>query len=170
MLTKSSATSRTPRLPGARRLLATCGVLAASVAGVASLAAASPAAADSRGCASNVCMSLEGNGGGNDPIAAWAYATSFTGHFTVTGPDGYSVTSPTQYFPGGDGSAYWGTTIPAAADGTYCITGTDSAGDNEGTACESMSYRPAGCEGGGSARPTAFPVRNLRCGRTRTAS
>jgi hypothetical protein len=105
----------------------------------AGLMVAAPAAnADSYGCdsAHNVCISVAGGAGGDVTIAASPNGGDFAGTFTVTGPGGYSQSSPDQYWHAEDTTSW---TVHGAAAGEYCVSGYSDGGANQGMACEKVS-------------------------------
>jgi hypothetical protein len=104
----------------------------------AALVAAPSASADSSGCDyfHNVCIHASGGAGGTVTIAGSPYGSDFTGTFTVTGPGGYSATSPDQTWTTND---TWPAVISNAAGGEYCVSGYSDDGNNQGMACESIS-------------------------------
>jgi hypothetical protein len=57
------------------------------------------------GCNNNTCMYIAGNSGGDVLVQAWARNTTFTGHFNLTGPSGFSqVTGLTATWQAGKGT------------------------------------------------------------------
>jgi hypothetical protein len=123
-----------------RRTLARVGVIAAIVpAAAAGLMVASPAAnANSSGCDNfhNVCISVAGGAGGDVTIAASPNGSDFSGTFTVSGPSGFSQSSPGQYWHAADTTSW---TVHGAAAGEYCVSGYSDGGANQGMACETVS-------------------------------
>ena len=128
------------RPKGARRRAAKLAAIAALVpaAGGAALAAAPAVQAASPDCSTsyeNACISVNGSSDGNPvTFSGNADASAFQGTLTLAGPDGSVLAAtPDQVFDPAGAPYRW--TLPSAAPGTYCVTGTANDGTDEGTVC-----------------------------------
>ena len=91
----------------------------------------------------NTCIRLDNPSGGKVEIQAWAYETTFYGHFELTGPNGLVSNSATETWQSGGGSnekdrATWHV---SATVGTYCMTGWEPSGSTYiklGTTCRNV--------------------------------
>jgi hypothetical protein len=76
---------------------------------------------------------------GNIHIQAWAYNTTFYGHFQLLVPSGRDQNSPTKTYTAGDVGGGASFTVPGASAGAYCAIAwaTDSNGNlyNAGEPC-----------------------------------
>jgi hypothetical protein len=92
--------------------------------------------ADSQACSGNTCIHLAGSSHGSAFLQAWAYESTFRGHFRLSGP-GVTRNSNTQSWIEHKGN-YWSTTVANARAGRYCMTAYRDNGGTLGTACQTL--------------------------------